>query len=62
MDIKTKIRLKAEEKTADTMQAYETLALVVSTALGGGKEEVREEDAPASADELEARLAKAFGG
>lgn len=59
-DLKTKIRLRAEEKYADTMQAYETLAIVVSKALGGGKKEDHG-PAPGSVDELEAALKRTLG-
>lgn len=62
-DLKTKIRLRVEEKSADVMQAYETLAIVVSKALGGGKSssDAPAGPAPKTAAELEAALAKAFG-
>jgi hypothetical protein len=62
-DLKTKIRLRAEEKTADTMQAFETLAIVVSKALGGGDKDSVENAAPApqTADELERAMARVLG-
>lgn len=63
-DLKTRISLRSEEKMADTMQAYESLALVVSAALGGSKGSEPKADpatAPKTADELEARLARMLG-
>lgn len=41
------------------MQAYETLVIVVSKALGG---ETKTDEGPKSADDLERRLAGVFGG
>ncbi|MGH6957624.1 MAG: hypothetical protein ACREEW_13245 [Caulobacteraceae bacterium] len=57
-DLKTKIQLKSEEKMADTLQGYESLVLVVSKALGGGK---KRGPPPKTYADLEARLAKALG-
>lgn len=36
-DLKTAISLKTEEKLVDTMQMFESLAIIVSQALGGGE-------------------------
>jgi hypothetical protein len=44
---------------AETYQNYESLVLVISKALGSGKN--KGGDAPKTADEMEARMAKAFG-
>lgn len=50
---------------ADTMQTYETLCIVVSSALGGKKDspptQVDPRTAPRTYDELEARLQRVLG-
>jgi hypothetical protein len=58
-----KVRLRSEEKVADTMQAYETLAIVANRALGGKPSRGADPaSAPQTHEELEARLSKALGG
>lgn len=56
-----KIRLRSEEKMADTMQIYETFCLVANAALGGKPKGADPATVPKSADELEAALTKALG-
>lgn len=58
-DLKTKISLKTEEKVAETMQNFESLCIVVSKTLGNSQEN-KTADAPKTADELEAKLARYF--
>ena len=60
-DIRMKIRLRAEEKMAETMQAYETFCLVANAALGGKPRSADPRTAPKTAAELEAVLTKALG-
>lgn len=60
-DLKTKIRLRAGEKTADTLQAYETLTIVVARALGGGEPTESEAPVPQTSAELETVMARILG-
>lgn len=61
-DLKTAISLKTEEKLVDTMQMFESLAIIVSRALSGGPSAGADPSkAPKTADELEAALARALG-
>lgn len=56
-----KIRLRSEEKMADTMQTYETLCLVAQAALGGKPKGADPAAAPKTAEELHAALARSLG-
>jgi len=56
-----KVRLRAEEKMADTMQAYETFCLVANAALGGKTRSADPSKAPKTAAELEAVMTRILG-
>jgi hypothetical protein len=62
-----KIRLKSEEKLADTGQFFESMAIIVGNALGGDTSEQTEfpkadpATAPRTFEELEARMTAALG-
>ncbi len=61
-DLKTAISLKTEEKLVDTMQMFESLAIIVSQALGGGDSRGADPSkAPQTADQVEAALMRALG-
>lgn len=65
-DLKTKIRLKTEEKMADVQQDFENLLIVASKALGGSKKDSPTSDAdpataPKSVDQLEHLLSQRLG-
>lgn len=58
-DLKTAISLKTEEKLVDTMQMFESLAIIVSQALsppGADPSKV-----PQTADQVEAALMRTIG-
>lgn len=61
-DLKTAISLKTEEKLVDTMQMFESLAIIVSQALGGSSSGGADpSNAPKTTADLEAAMTRALG-
>lgn len=56
-----KIRLRSEEKLAETMQNFETFSLVANAALGGKPNRADPATAPRTPEELNAALTRALG-
>lgn len=63
-DLKVKLRLYLGERYAQALQDYQTLAIVASNALGGGKKSTNdfsEEDIPKTRLEAEMAFKSVFG-